>query len=65
MGSWMRFCNQTGWVHRGDHVALCTILVGLCSSLGVVPNYIVLVIDNEGARSDPMQARHARGYGLV
>ena len=35
-----RFCNRTGWDHGGDHI-------GLSSSLGMVPNYVMLVLGNE------------------
>ena len=38
---------------------LCTqLLVGLRSSLGLVPNYVVLVLGNEGEGPHHIQGRH-------
>ena len=45
------FYNRTGWDLGGDRV-------GLRSSLGLVPNYIVLVLGNEGG------CRHTWGLGI-
>ena len=36
-----RFYNWTGWDHGGGHV-------GLWSSLGPIPNYVILVLGNDG-----------------
>jgi hypothetical protein len=41
---------------------LCTpFLVGLLSRLGLVPNYVVLVLGNEGGGPHHIQGRHTRG----
>ena len=40
---------------------LCApLLVGLCSSLVLVPNYVVLVLGNEGGGHHQMQGHHTR-----
>ena len=46
---------------------LCTLLlVGLSSSLGLIPNYVVLALGNEGVGPHHMQCRHTQGqrFGL-
>ena len=53
MGSWRWPC---GFVH-------CYRL-GLWSSLGLVPNYVVLVWSNEGGGPHHTQGRHTRGLGI-
>jgi hypothetical protein len=45
------------WDHGGHHV-------GLWSSLGLVPNYVVLVLSIEGGGPQHMQGRHIRGLGI-
>ena len=41
------------WDHGGGHI-------GLSSSLGLVPNYVVLVLGNAGWGSHHMQGHHTR-----
>ena len=43
-----RFYDQTGWDHGGDHL-------GIWSSLGLVLNYVVLLLGNEGGSPHHMQ----------
>ena len=44
---------------------LCApLLVGLWSSLGLVPNYVVSFLGNEGGGPHHMQGRHTRGLEI-
>jgi hypothetical protein len=44
---------------------LCTpLLVGLGSSLDLVPNYVVLVLDNEVGCPRHMQGHYTQGLGI-
>ena len=52
-----RFYNRTGWDHGGGHVRIP-------SSLGLIPNYVVLVLGNEGVGPHHMQGHHTRGLGI-
>ena len=57
VGTWDargRFYNRTRWDHGGGHVRIS-------SSLGLVPNYVVLVLGNEGVDPHRMQGHHTQG----
>ena len=45
------------WDHGGRHV-------GLWSSLGLVPDYVVLVLGTEGGGPQHMQGHHTRDLGI-
>ena len=46
------------WLHA-------TLLVGLWSSLDLVPNYVMLVIGNESGGPHHMEGYHAKGLGIT
>ena len=48
-----RFYNRSRWDHGGGHV-------GLWSCLGLILNYVVLVLGNEDAGPHHMQGHHTR-----
>jgi hypothetical protein len=53
------FSNRTRWDHGGGHVALLIVTI-----LDLVPNYVVLVLGNEGGGPHHVQGRHRHGLGI-
>ena len=51
------FYNRTKWDHEGSHV-------GLWSSLGLVPNYDVLVPGNDNGGPHHMQGRYTHNLEI-
>jgi hypothetical protein len=58
------FASKLGGIMKEAMWLCAPLLVGLCSSLGLVPNHVVLVLGNEGG-GPHMQGRHTWGLGIV
>ena len=55
------FASELGGIMEVAMWLCAPLLVGLSSSLGPVPNYVVLVLGNEGGGPHHMQGHHTRG----
>ena len=58
------FASVPGWDHGRGRVALHTSTSWALISLSRAPNYVVLVLGNEGGGPHHMQACHIRGLGI-
>ena len=54
------FCKRTRWDHGGS----LPLLLGLWYTLGLVPNYVVLVLGNEDGGPHHLQGCHTRGLWI-
>ena len=54
------FASEPGGIMEVAVWLCVSLLLGLWCSLGLVPNYVVLVLDNEGGGPGHMQGSHTR-----
>ena len=55
------FASELGGIMEVAMWLCAPLSIGLCSSLGLVPNYVVLVLGNESGDPHHIQGRHTRG----
>ena len=58
------FASEPGGIMEGHMWLYALLLVGLWPSLGLAPNYVVLVLGNKGGVPHYMQGRHTHGLGI-
>jgi hypothetical protein len=59
------FASEPGGIMEVAMWLCLSLLLGLWCSLGLVPNYVVLALGNEGGGPHHMQNYHTRGLRII